>query len=99
MNSDTPSPNDQAKSACMCKTYPLLLLASTTIAAVFCFMYVTKPTNQATVEAPVPSIKSSSAPLNHPAEKPQPEAKLLPDANKLPGDEPTTLSEPNPAQP
>jgi len=99
MNSNTPSPNDQAKSACLCKTYPLLLLASTTIAAIFCFMYVTKPTNPIAIETPVHSIKSPSAPLNPPAEKPQPEAKLLPDAHKLPGDELITPNQPNPAQP
>lgn len=99
MNSDTPSPNKQAKSACMCKTYPLLLLASTTIAAIFCFMYVTKPTNPAAIESPVPPIKSPTATRNPPAEKPEPEAKLMPDANKLPGDEPATFSQPIPAQP
>jgi len=103
--------NAAEKPACSCKAYPFLLLASTTIAAVFCFMYVTKPTSPPAIQAPVPAI-ISAPPKSEPATKAAPpEAKLLPDTSKLPGDEETPAaetpnnelnqipSEPTPAQP
>jgi hypothetical protein len=103
--------NVAEKPTCSCKAYPFLLMASTTIAAVFCFMYVTKPTNPPAIQAPVPTI-ASAPPKSEPTIKTAPsEAKLLPDPSKLPGDEeaPATEtpnkepneipSEPNPAQP
>jgi hypothetical protein len=113
MNNDLPSAENNAeeKPACACKTYPFLLLASTTVAAVFCFMYVTKPTNPPAIQAPVPAIVSTT-PKSEPAIKATPpETKLLPDTSKLPGDEEAPVtetpnkelneipSEPNPAQP
>ncbi|MFN6016185.1 MAG: hypothetical protein ACK49N_01310 [Verrucomicrobiota bacterium] len=113
MNNDIPSTETNAaeKPACACKAYPFLLIASTTIAAVFCFMYVTKPTGPPAIQAPVPAI-ISAPPKSEPATKAAPpEAKLLPDTSKLPGNEATPAaetrniepnqipSEPNPAQP
>jgi hypothetical protein len=74
-------------------------------------MYVTKPTNPPAIQAPVPAIVSAP-PKSEPAIKATPpEAKLLPDPSKLPGDEESPVtenpnnelnqipSEPNPAQP
>jgi hypothetical protein len=113
MNNDPLSAetNVAEKPACACKSYPFLLLASTTVAAVFCFMYVTKPTNPPAIQAPVPAIVSAP-PKSEPAIKATPpEAKLLPDPSKLPGDQQAPAaetpnnelnqipSEPNPAQP
>jgi hypothetical protein len=113
MNNDIPSAetNVAEKPTCACKSYPFLLLASTTIAAVFCFMYVTKPTSPPAIQAPVPAI-ISAPPKSEPTIKATPpEAKLLPDTSKLPGDEESPAaetpknelneipSEPNPAQP
>jgi hypothetical protein len=113
MSEDTTSAETHAENrpACSCKAYPFLLIASTTIAAVFCFMYVTKPTNPPAVQAPV-AVSASNPQKIEPVEKPaSPEAKLLPDTSKLPGDEaapvtqisndqliPTPI-EPNPDQP
>jgi hypothetical protein len=113
MNNDTPSAetNVEEKPPCSCKAYPFLLLASTTIAAVFCFMYVTKPTNPPAIQAPVHAIVSAPQKIEPAIKTAPPEAKLLPDPSKLPGDEeaPATEapnkelneipSEPNPAQP
>lgn len=113
MNNDTPSDekNVEEKPACSCKAYPFLLLASTTIAAVFCFMYVTKPTNPPAIQAPVHAIVSTPPKIEPAIKTAPPEAKLLPDLSKLPGDEeaPATEtpnkelneipSEPNSAQP
>ena len=87
------------------------MLASTTIAAVFCFMYVTKPTNPPAIQAPVPAIVSAPPKSEPTIKAAPPEAKLLPDPSKLPGDEEAPVtenpnkelnqipSEPNPAQP
>lgn len=115
MNSDTPSTESsgECKSACGCKAYPFLLFASTTIAAVFCFMYVTKPTNPVASPASAASVvitppPQESEPVVHTT---PPEAKLLPDPSKLPGDSDAPLtanpkdqpdqihSEPNSPQP
>lgn len=113
MNNDTPSAETKAaeKPACSCKAYPFLLLASTTIAAVFCFMYVTKPTSPPAIQAPVPAIISALPKSESAIKAAPPEAKLLPDPSKLPGDEEASATEtpnkelnqipnqPNPAQP
>ena len=113
MNNDPTSAetNIAEKPTCSCKAYPFLLMASTTIAAVFCFMYVTKPTNSPVIQAPVPTIVSGPPKSEPTIKTAPPEAKLLPDLSKLPGDEeaPATEtpnkepneipSEPNPAQP
>ena len=113
MNNDPTSPetNVAEKPACSCKAYPFLLMASTTVAAVFCFMYVTKPTNPPAIQAPVPTTVSAPPKSEPTIKTAQPEAKLLPDPSKLPGDEeaPATEtpnnelneipSEPNPTEP
>ena len=101
MNNDPLSAetNVAEKPACACKAYPFLLLASTTVAAVFCFMYVTKPTNPPAIQAPVTAIVSATPKSESAIKAAPPEAKLLPDTSKLPGDETIHSTQPNPAQP
>ena len=65
--------------------YPWLLLVSTSMAAVFCFMYITKPTNTL---APTLTVRPTSeppeqAPVKEDMSKP---TSLLPDPERLPGD-------------
>lgn len=79
--------------------YPWLLLVSTSMAAVFCFMYITKPTNslaptltvRPTSEPPVPA----PAPVKEDKSKP---TSLLPDPERLPGDK-TGPTEPDSTNP
>lgn len=77
------------RSALTCSTqrvYPWLLFASTAIAGVFCFMYITKPFIQASQTAtpifvtPAPVSKSITPPAK---------SSLMPDKNRLPGDKST----------
>jgi hypothetical protein len=95
MNNDIPSAETNAaeKPACAYKSYPFLLLASTTVAAVFCFMYVTKPTSPPAIQALVPAIVSAPPKSEPTIKATPPEAKLLPDTSKLPGDEESPVTE------
>lgn len=66
--------------------YPWLLLVSTTMAAVFCFMYITKPINTL---APTLTVRPTSETLQAPPpvqEDPAKPTSLLPDPERLPGD-------------
>lgn len=83
----TPETKTEKKCECTCKSYPFLLLASTTVAAVFCFMYVTKPTTPTALQPPTPTIQTPPVKVDPATTSPAPETKLLPDTSKLPGDE------------
>jgi hypothetical protein len=81
--------------------YPLLLLASTTLAAAFCYLYISKPVIIPPSPPPAPAVvavapPSAAAPQpiagNPAAAAAQPDA-LLPNAGHLPGD-PPTLAQP-----
>jgi len=66
--------------------YPWLLLVSTTMAAVFCFMYITKPMNTL---APSLTVRPTTEPAQAPSAGKENEVKpsgLLPDPERLPGD-------------
>lgn len=78
--------------------YPWLLLVSTTMAAVFCFMYITKPMNALAptlAVKPVANPTQSTDPTETTGSKPP---GLLPDSQRLPGDAGTPL-QPKPATP
>ena len=76
------------------RTYPWLLLLSTAVAALFCFMYITKPEFPQAVPLASPLPPTAAKPLIPPTAQPDgipalpspPVASLLPDAARLPGD-------------
>lgn len=74
--------------------YPWLLLVSTTMAAVFCFMYITKPMNSL---APSLTVRPSTDPeqASPPADEETQATGLLPDPERLPGDK-AVPTEPDP---
>ena len=66
------------------RVYPWLLAASTSLAAVFCLMYITKPVIQTAAgnsEAPVVTESVTPKEVSTPAK-----ASFLPDRNRLPGE-------------
>lgn len=79
--------NRRTNSCPVQRAYPWLLSASTTVAALFCLMYITKPVI-------VSSHKSTSQPSPKEAfameQGDQTPATLMPDANRLPGEAPST---------
>ena len=87
------------------RAYPWLLLLSTTVSGLFCFMYITKPEFYLTTAVATPNLTSAAkptTPLHALATEmhPSPVAdSLLPDAAGLPGDTHTPPSGPRHTQP
>lgn len=69
------------------RAYPWLLLASTTVATVFCFLYVNKPVVHTTsVMSPIDEITSKKTAPSLADSSPEKPASLLPGSDRLPGD-------------
>jgi len=93
-HSSSPAPNRRAQPCPISRAYPVLLVASTALAAVFCALYIQKPVivagqppgPAATATAPAPATFASSAPAGE---------ALLPHSAHLPGD----TAKPQPADP
>jgi hypothetical protein len=74
------------------RAYPALLIASTCLAGVFCYLYLTKPVIvQAAADTPPPPAAVSTPPARQTSDKPapirtQPATAMLPAADHLPGD-------------
>lgn len=75
--------NRRVSSSSAQRAYPWLLLASTTAAAVFCMMYVTKPVIVTTGEA---AQSRGETPAPRPADKEASGKGLLPSSRNLPGE-------------
>ena len=74
------------------RAYPLLLLASTAIAAAFCYLYITKPLISIDQTPIAISPTSPAKPLIIPETTTPPAASLLPNSERLPGDTPAPLA-------
>lgn len=86
---NTPRPRRAEPPPPLHRAYPALLLASTALAGLFCYLYLTKPViapMAPTAEKPDPvaSVPTPAAPRTQPQTKPAPA--LLPAADHLPGD-------------
>ncbi|MEI6673674.1 MAG: hypothetical protein WCO57_00695 [Verrucomicrobiota bacterium] len=72
------------------RAYPWLLLASTAVSAVFCFMYITKPVIILSPPLALEPVAATPQPLIAPEKPAVPAvaavASLLPNAQQLPGD-------------
>jgi hypothetical protein len=76
--------NRRVSSGCpLQKVYPWLLGTSTLVAAVFCVMYISKPVY---VAAPGPQAFAQANASGTSPDLPAPDAMLLPDGGKLPGE-------------
>jgi hypothetical protein len=76
------------------RVYPVLLLTSTTVAAVFCLMYLTKPFIQASQAVP-PRFESQPAlvkaePARLETEPATLNSSIMPEKDRLPGEKPTS---------
>lgn len=85
------------------RAYPALLLASTALAGLFCYLYLTKPVIAPTAPtaekpAPVASVPQAPAPRATPVPKAVPA--LLPSSDRLPGDpkNPSLANQSSPAK-
>ncbi|HVJ45508.1 MAG TPA: hypothetical protein VM511_03915, partial [Luteolibacter sp.] len=90
---DSPS-NFRRPQAAGHRSYPFLLIASTLVASVFCFLYITKPVVQVAGQnapkdsMPVPETTGETIPASGkttPAAAPA----LMPGSDRLPGDKPS----------
>lgn len=88
--------NRRASGGAAQRAYPWLLCASTTIAGLFCLLYITKPVIVPSPREVLPSGQQGKPTLAHAATG-SPSASLLP-GQRLPGDSATT-SKPLPADP
>jgi len=85
-------------------SYPWILTASTAIAGLFCFLYITKPVtitaNGPSQSTAIPEKSISSSPLS-PQGVSSSAASLMPSANRLPGEQATSTprSKPAPSNP
>ena len=83
------------------RAYPWLLLASTSVSAIFCFMYITKPVFPVTPSLTIkPVAAQPRLTPDQPATQPatQPALSLLPSARQLPGDTQAPRPAANPPQ-
>lgn len=88
---DTYTPRRSTDYAKPTRAYPFLLLASTTMAAVFCFMYITKPVIPHVPTLVINPGASMPSPPITPVAKSTPPAmpSMLPRTDRLPGDDAT----------
>jgi hypothetical protein len=82
--------NRRASTCPVQRVYPVLLFASTAVAAVFCLMYITKPFIQAS-QSPSPGLPAHPV-LSKPTTPPAGQSGLMPGKNSLPGESPAAGS-------
>jgi hypothetical protein len=75
--------NRRASACPINRAYPWLLAGSTAIAAIFCLMYITKPV---VISTPEPGAEDSGKTMLTNAKPSASKAKLMPNANRLPGE-------------
>lgn len=93
-NSTSPAPNRRAAACPVQRAYPWLLVTSTTLAALFCGLYMTKPVIVAGRQPGPAATANSPAPV-FASSQPKTADSLLPRSGALPGD----VTKPQPADP
>lgn len=90
--------NRRASTCGVQRAYPCLLLASTAVAALFCFLYITKPV----INGPQAGVATENPLATEPAPAAVPapvEAGLMPSQKLLPGEKPRGVGESVPQAP